>query len=564
MIRSRTAISILLASLYLWGAVVEAFVVGAARRTCSPTSSAASTLFSKRRPRSDENFYDGEDDGDDPYYSANTRYAGDSIQTRELRSLKYPEADDEEEDEGDYTTDVDDLLDDDDDLMTPSARRTTSRQRYITDDEYEDDYYYNDDDEKHYDNLQQQEDEKPLDVGNFWSNPKEALDPIPPRSSSSSRRRRRRPSPRRSSSSTSTRDLRRGRRTSFRSGAPSSPKSISEFYERLFWYGFDTDENMAVGDKTMFGGTKGKFNGLQLFGASNDRPPAKRRRDDTPQQFRADEWYEDMMGSINDAPRRPELPPSRPKRRRSDDYAQDGFDLDEPPLEDSRRSRRRRAERRDPTASDWVSKEVSTWFQDDDNDELEDEETDKLLWKRSHRRPRSRDEQKSPWSITGVLDNVFGVDRDEMDMNAVAYNRQMGLGPKTRRPSNRERRRAGYAYRYDDDEDDIPPVADIDPIGEPAVVDALDVEAVAEEEGGVTGEPRPRRRERSWEERALAVERVPPSGVAAWGPTGEVGVDARTKATLDALEEIREATRKVELKEEQCIDAREELVVLKA
>jgi hypothetical protein len=93
-------------------------------------------------------------------------------------------------------------------------------------------------------------------------------------------------------------------------------------------------------------------------------------------------------------------------------------------------------------------------------------------------------------------------------------------------------------------------------------LDVVDVDAVIEDEH--EAKESERKRERTIEERAAAFERVPPSGVPAWGPSGEVGVDARTKATLDALEEIREATRKVELKEKECTEAKEDIVVLKA
>ena len=45
----------------------------------------------------------------------------------------------------------------------------------------------------------------------------------------------------------------------------------------------------------------------------------------------------------------------------------------------------------------------------------------------------------------------------------------------------------------------------------------------------------------TWEERALAVERVPPANVPAWGPTGDLGIDARTKALQDVLQDIATA-----------------------
>ena len=37
------------------------------------------------------------------------------------------------------------------------------------------------------------------------------------------------------------------------------PPFFKDFYDRLFWYGFDSTETTGAADKTMFGGTRGKF-----------------------------------------------------------------------------------------------------------------------------------------------------------------------------------------------------------------------------------------------------------------------------------------------------------------
>jgi hypothetical protein len=161
--------------------------------------------------------------------------------------------------------------------------------------------------------------------------------------------------------------------------------------------------------------------------------------------------------------------------------------------------------------------------------------------------------------LTNVLDGIFQVNRKEVDMNAAMYDRQMGLEKSSRsRQRPDRRRRPGYAYSYVQGDESIPAVE----YEKERELNAVDVDAVIEDEDEVK-EPK-RKRARTVEERAAAFGRVPPSGVQAWGPSGEVGVDARTKATLDALEEIREGTRKVELKEEECIEAKEDIVVLKA
>lgn len=219
-----------------------------------------------------------------------------------------------------------------------------------------------------------------------------------------------------------------------------------------------------------------------------------------------------------------------------------------------RKSSSRRKER------DWISDKVSGWFGPDDSQDEYEQRDD---YERE-RRPSRRSKDDSSFSLTNVLDGIFRVNREQVDMNAAMYSRQMGLEKPARSKRRPDRqRRKGYAYPYVADADESIPTSDYD---KPAlgvdVMDVVDVDAVIED---VEEAKEPdRKREQTIEQRAAAFERVPPSGIPAWGPSGEVGVDARTKATLDALEDIREATRKVELKEEQSIEAKEDLVVLKA
>lgn len=411
-------------------------------------------------------------------------------------------------------------------------------------------------------------------------------------------------------------------RTTFRSGAPSTPEPITDFYDRLFWYGFNPDESIAPGDKTLFGGTKGKFNGLDFFEDDERRKPARRRKR-PPQQFRADEWYDDIMDSLDNyeededydkemavsetvgrtsrsggemAPqRRRSLPPEEADYSYDDtEYAQEDNEDEETvvsetvrrrPSSEVRTPRRRRSrppedvnyeeeryERRSrdaysdrgrPTSrrrtGDRVSNQISSWFGPNDT---EDEPPPERTPRRPRRRTEQDDDDDESWSFTSILDGIFGVNREEVDMNAAMYNKQMGLD-RTDRPQRRPERRSrrGQAYPYAEETVDVVSAAP-NPRDEDDTIDVVDVDAVIEDEEEPKGSER--KRERTIEERSAAFERVPPSGVPAWGPSGSVGVDARTKATLDALEEIREATRKVELKEEQCIEAKEDIVVLKA
>lgn len=421
------------------------------------------------------------------------------------------------------------------------------------------------------------------------------------------------------------------RRTTFRSGEPKTPEPVADLYDRLFWYGFNPDESIAPGDKTLFGGTKGKFNGLNFFEDDEKRrkPEKARRRKRPPQAFRADEWYDDIMDSLDseysteevevseserrvprsdsDFSKRRSLPPEEteyyedegdypdddvaeeeeeelimtetttrqpkpevksPRRRRPQPppedfyYEEERFERRRPRDAGTSRGTRRPSAKR-PRSGDRISNQVSSWFGPGDTGDYESEWSDDYDRRRPRRRPIEDDD--GSWSFTGILDGIFGVNREEVDMNAAMYNRQMGL-EKSNLPQRRSsrRRRPGQAYPFVEDREEAVPAATYEEDLE--LADVVDVDAVIEdEEDSKEAKRKPKRkRERTIEERSAAFERVPPSGVPAWGPSGEVGVDARTKATLDALEDIREATRKVELKEEECIEAKEDIVVMKA
>ena len=354
----------------------------------------------------------------------------------------------------------------------------------------------------------------------------------------------------------------------FRSGQPKTPKKIEDFYDRLFWFGFNPDESIAPGDKTVFGGTKGKFNGLAFYNDGQQKPEQKRKR--PPQHFRADEWYDDIMNSIDndnvpwdedyeydEEVMSSKLPSeSRPLRQRRPPENEYYEETDEK-RPHKRRSRRPTGRR---TEGDWVTSTVSNWFSPEDTyDEPKRSHYERDDYYPCERRPRQRKQEDSPWSLTSVLDGIFQVNHEEVDRNAVMYNQQMGLEkPSCSQQRPDCRRWPGYAYPYVKDDETMAVAED----EKEKDLDIVDVDVVIEDDFKAK-EPE-RKRERTIEERAAAFERVPPSGVPAWGPSGEVGVDARTKATLDALEEIREATRKVELKEKECKEAKEDIVVLKA
>ena len=56
------------------------------------------------------------------------------------------------------------------------------------------------------------------------------------------------------------------------------PPFFKDFYDRLFWYGFDSTETTSAADKTMFGVTRGKFHGLDLLQDFNTNPIKSTRR----------------------------------------------------------------------------------------------------------------------------------------------------------------------------------------------------------------------------------------------------------------------------------------------
>lgn len=478
-------------------------------------------------------------------------------------------------------------------------------------DEYVDDIYEEDEAEF--------EDEPEEDVGNFWSNPMKGFDRIPDQQTRSSPRRRTRRGEDTMPTSTATPHRREnGRRskpskTTFRSGTPSPPKAMEDLYNRIFWYGFDPAETSSPADRTVFGGTKGKFNGLAyLEEGGGVRPSDKRERRIRPRNRDFDEnngesdredidddYYETDSSSYQDEerpttqyrqpvtppydpprpmPRAPTSVPVSPRREKRRAPRDRGYQDDA--IDDDSEGRRRAPRNRDyededdddnddddyEDAGDWVSSKVSSWFNSDQEEE-EDEEMEKEGSRRGRKKRRPDSSSSSPFKI---LDVFFGLNRDRLGEKAEMYDRQMGLRnnedwSRATKEKPRRQRRKGYAYPYVD-EDEAPPVADYGVVGdeEPIPDTTSDDAAPKAKEGDKTEQKEPApKRQLSWEERALAVERVPPAGIKAWGPTGDLGMDVRTKAISDALEDIIGATREVTEKESKVEQAREDVAILK-
>jgi hypothetical protein len=66
----------------------------------------------------------------------------------------------------------------------------------------------------------------------------------------------------------------------------------------------------------------------------------------------------------------------------------------------------------------------------------------------------------------------------------------------------------------------------------------------------------------NWEQRALARDRIPPK-VPAWGPNGDMGMDAQEKAYLDAVQEVSNAEIRLDQRKKQLEEAEENIEILK-
>ncbi|GAX24406.1 hypothetical protein FisN_4Lh541 [Fistulifera solaris] len=423
-------------------------------------------------------------------------------------------------------------------FFQPPQDATITRFEYFDDDEEEDYYQDGDDDDRA--------------RGNFWVNP-DGLDEVEERDGRRPRRRHNQPPKRRKS-------------TTFRSGYPSVPPPVNELYNRLFWYGLDPDASSSPADRTMFGGTKGKFNGLSYLQETDGlpRPPRRRRRRPPPQatpqliqDVDEDDYitgtepsYEDDDDESDDS----SFYSQNSRKRKQYSAPSDKERLVTPPFDmplrrqDISRSSSRQNHQRPPKPAQesWDSP-VARWFSDEDDQDEDVRET------RRRKRPRKKD----GWSAFNVVDAFLGIDRDELQSQAKDYEKRMGIDRNS--PSRRRRRdrpipeEIKQSARYNPLDLDEASVFDDDVIDTTA--NRVETPKGSEEEIPVI--------ELSWEERALAIERVPPDGIPAWGPTGELDFDARTKAVMDALEDIATAKDRVENRKKRVDECREELSIIR-
>ena len=451
-----------------------------------------------------------------------------------------------------YAPDDEYMDDDEDDLEIA----------YFDDDEYveEDDEYIYDEDEEtigiDYDRSPQS--------SNFGRNPRQFVDSFP-----EPVRRDRRQQPLQSSTSISNRQSsnNRGARDDTRRSdrrAPSSEPN-KDNYDRLVRYGLDEEydddwmpQSYAEQQRAVEG-TRQTMNERTYFDDGYDERPSSRRPerriptengiDDYSMSLDDDflEEEDDIMrrsanrqsGSVDYPPPRPVAPGDRRRRR-----------VREPP---SREVDERSLKRQKRQRKDWLSEEISSWFGTEDDANLSPKRDEREASPARRRRSKSR---VNP--IVKFLDGLLDLNRQDMETKAELYEQKLGRRrpkPQTRKP----RRRFDGDFMDDGDFDDLTGEDDDDDL----VVDIEDEESATSRQD-VGSRAQTARSRMSWEERSRRLEQVPPAGVPSWGPSGDLGMDARTKAMLDAMADLAEAREKLQVKTERTKLARDEIVILRA
>merc|ERR1712238_538347 len=144
------------------------------------------------------------------------------------------------------------------------------------------------------------------------------------------------------------------------------------------------------------------------------------------------------------------------------------------------------------------------------------------------------------------------------------------MGGRNRRQLDQQRRsakdypeRPGYAYRYDvtEDDDQSPPILDVKT--KLYDLNSRSNSGRRRQASSDNTKVETRKKERSWEERQIATERVPPANVVAWGCSGELPMTARMKAFTDAQEDTQTAQRKLKFFSEKESEIKEEINSLK-
>ncbi len=300
----------------------------------------------------------------------------------------------------------------------------------------------------------------------------------------------------------------------------------------------------------MFGGTRGKFNAVDLLRDREER-----------QRFRG--------GGYNDSDRRRRMPPSSSSRSGRDSVIQDFGSVQDWNARKTGRGRTGGDAVGDDVVNrlDFDSRFDDGYFPLDDDDEINDVGRGRVAQRgRTFRGGETQQQQKKRRSF--------------VDTRAEEYDRVIGLGPtldddydypgRSSPPSSR--RRSGFAYKYDDSDVDLlfddGEYIDVEPryASERDLYMARAGSSSTPPESSLSSRRRQRQRLRSWEERAMEMDRVPPRDAIAWGPNGSVrsGESPLETAAMDALRDIKKSKLFLEKKENDVEDAKNEVVSLKA
>mmetsp|Transcript_20014 Transcript_20014/g.25931 ORF Transcript_20014/g.25931 Transcript_20014/m.25931 type:complete len:615 (+) Transcript_20014:1590-3434(+) len=347
-------------------------------------------------------------------------------------------------------------------------------------------------------------------IAKFWSNPVLGLDndvnlmdEVPDES-----RRRRRPRPRRS-----FKNINKTR----------SPSFLKDFYNTLFWYGieFEDENDDAYEPSSIFGGTRGKFDGRKYIegddtinGSNDDNDdldnfPVRGRRRQQPLQSRQ---------GIND---RYNVSGTRKRRQR-------------PPS-----SRRGAAYLREEwSEKSWTEEEVSSWFDDDDASDSTYQQRRKYfaddMFNDLRRADHKRRKKAAEWDESYAFDiNRSRISRESQpDLENI-----VDVEVQVEKTKNDEKKingidgaeRQNRSRKFESNQDQV------------------------------SVEQRAKIKEK---EDAEKRERVPPNGIVAWGPLGEIkGKDVRQKAAEEAIDQIKNAQISLEKQKAKLIAAEERMQV---
>jgi len=172
----------------------------------------------------------------------------------------------------------------------------------------------------------------------------------------------------------------------------------------------------------------------------------------------------------------------------------------------------------------------------------------------SRRRDMDRRAQEYDLFLSGGGDGIGGGEYSDDEYPPISGGRSAS------------RRRRGFAYKYDDIDllEDDGEYIDVEPKYASSDRKIESARGLLPPDVGDGGR---RRSRRSWEERAIEMDRVPPRDAVAWGPEGAVGDGGENpldRAAMEALRDIDSLKRYLQQKEGDVDDAKEEVISLKA